>query len=125
MIPESIQDPLDSVDQDSDGVEREAVQNCQSSALDTPGLGKDLALVSGTSVLHSRKGWTGGSYLWNIDPDLGCRRRDRLDMLQAPPVDCKRAALLFLRDMYLHSVLRNGTADTSSWRGSQDTEKRP
>lgn len=40
-------------------------------------------------------------------------------------MDCTVAAHLIQRDRYLHSVLWNETGDTSSVKGSLDTEERP
>lgn len=43
----------------------------------------------------------------------------------AVPVDCTEAEHLIRTDTCLHSVLWNETGDTSSVRGSPDTEKHP
>lgn len=43
----------------------------------------------------------------------------------AVPVDCTEAEHLIQTDTCLHSVLWNETGDTSSVRGSPDTEKHP
>lgn len=126
MIQEDIQVPLDSVVQDNDGVGNEAGQTLQRSALeDNLGWGMDLERVSEASGQHSKMGWMGGSYLRNSDPGLHCRHRGHLDTLLALPAGCTLAVSPFLRDRYLHNVAWNGSGDTSSLRGSQDTEKRP
>lgn len=78
--------PLDSVVQDSDGVgaESAAAQTAHCSALlDSPGWYKDLEPAS--EGRRSRKGWTGGNHLLNIDSALGRRHHDHLDNLQASP----------------------------------------
>lgn len=67
----------------------------------------------------------GGNHLLNIDFALGCRRHGHLDNLQALPVDCTEAEHLIQMDTYLHSVLWNESGDTSSVRGTLDTEERP
>lgn len=102
MVQEDIQDPLDSVVQDSGdvgdvGAGSAAAQTAHCSALlDSPGWDKDLELVS--EGRHSRKGWTGGNHLLNIDSVLGCRHHGHLDNLQASPVDCTVAEHLIQRD---------------------------
>lgn len=121
-----IQEPLDSVDRHSDDVGAESVadQTARCSALlDSPGLDKDLDPASGGQ--HSRKGWMGGNHLLNIDPVLGCRHHGHLDNPQALPVDCTEAEHLIPRDRCLHSVLWSETEDTSSVKGSLDTEEHP
>lgn len=121
-----IQGPLDSEGQGNGGVgaESAAAQTAQCSApLGNPGWDKHLELVSGGR--HSRKGWMDENHLLNIDSELGCRRRGRLDNLQASPVDCIEAARLIQTDTSLHSALWNVTAGTSSVRGSPNTGKRP
>lgn len=78
--------PLDSEDQDSDGVGAEsgAAQIPHRSApLGSPGWDKHLALVS--EGRHSRTGWMDGNHLLNIDSEQGYRHRGRLDSLQALP----------------------------------------
>lgn len=67
----------------------------------------------------------GGNHLLNTDSALGCRHHGHLDNLQALPVDCTVAERLIPRDRCLHSVLWNETGDTSSVKGSRDTEERP
>lgn len=121
-----IQDPLDNEDQDSDGVGAVsgAAQMAHCSApLGSPGWNKHLVLVS--EGRHSRTGWRDGNHLLNIDSEQGYRHRGRLDSLQALPVDCTEAEHLIRTDTCLHSVLWNETGDTSSVRGSPDTEKHP
>lgn len=83
----------------------------------------DQGLVS--EGQHSRKGWTGENHLLNTDSEGGCRHHDCLDNLQALPVDCTVAELLIQRDRCLHNAQWNETEDTSSVRGSLDTEERP
>lgn len=78
--------PLDSEDQDSDGVGvvSGAAQTAHCSApLGSPGWDKHLVLVS--EGRHSRTGWMDGNHLLNIDSEQGYRHRGRLDSLQALP----------------------------------------
>lgn len=81
-----VNSPLDSERQGSGGVgaESAAALTAQCSApLGNPGWDKHLGPVSGGR--HSRKGWMDETHLLNIDSELGCRRHDHLDKLQASP----------------------------------------
>lgn len=67
----------------------------------------------------------GGNHLLNTDSALGCTHRGHSGNLQASPVDCTVAEHLILQDKCLHSVLSNGTGDTSSVKGILGTEEHP
>ncbi len=91
--------PLDSVDPGIDGVgvENVTAQTAHCSDLQhSLGLDKDLMRVS--EGQHSRKGWTGGNHLLNIDPALGCRRRGHSDNLQALPTSKAQKRELNIRN---------------------------